>query len=142
MSDEELEFQMIELGILKSCFCKYVVEIIDVFEDASVLQIVQEYIDGVDLCTYLKVTQRTEKLVKVIMRRILAGVGYLQSIGIVHRDIKLENIMIAKDSEGLPLPKIIDFGLSTILIRGETSRERYGTLVYSSPEILLGNYHY
>jgi calcium-dependent protein kinase len=60
----------------------------------------------------------------------------------VHRDIKLENIMITQDSNGLPLPKLIDFGLSTILIRGETSRDRYGTLVYSSPEILLGSFHY
>ena len=37
MNEEELECQMIELGILKSCFSKNVVEIIDVFEDASVL---------------------------------------------------------------------------------------------------------
>ena len=50
--------------------------------------------------------------------------------------------MITKDSEGKPQPKLIDFGLSTILIRGQTSRERYGTLIYSSPEILLGNFHY
>ena len=76
------------------------------------------------------------------MKGILSGVEYLQSLGIVHRDIKLENIMIAKDSDGLPLPKLIDFGLSTILIRGQTSQERYGTLVYSSPEILLGNFHF
>ena len=55
----------------------------------------QEYIEGLDLSTYLKVTQRTEKLVKVIMKGIFNGIEYLQSIGIVHRDIKLENIMIA-----------------------------------------------
>ncbi len=42
----------------------------------------------------------------------------------------------------MPIPKIIDFGLSKILIRGEKSRDRYGTLVYTSPEILLGTYHY
>jgi serine/threonine protein kinase len=44
MNEEELEYQIKELGILKSCFSKNVVEIIDVFEDSSVLQIVQEYI--------------------------------------------------------------------------------------------------
>jgi serine/threonine protein kinase len=55
------------------------------------------------------------------MKGILKGVEYLQSIGIVHRDIKLENIMIATDSNGFPLPKLIDFGFSTILIRGQTS---------------------
>ena len=74
MGEEELEYQMIELGILKSCFSKNVVEIIDVFEDASVIRIVQEYIEGVDLCTYIRTTQRTEKSVKVIMKGIIEGV--------------------------------------------------------------------
>jgi hypothetical protein len=74
MGEEELEYQMTELGILKSCFSKNVVEIIDVFEDASVIRIVQDYIEGVDLCTYIRTTQRTEKSVKVIMKGILEGV--------------------------------------------------------------------
>ena len=52
------------------------------------------------------------------MKGILNGVAYLHSIGIVHRDIKLENIMIAKDQYGMPVPKLIDFGLSAILIKG------------------------
>ena len=109
---------MTELGILQSCFCENVVEIIDVFEEPSVIHIVQELIDGVDLCTYLKTTPRTEALVKQIMQGIVKGIEYLHSIGIVHRDIKLENIMITKDQRDRPLPKLIDFGLSTILLKG------------------------
>lgn len=77
MTEEDLEYQMIELGILKSCFSKNVVEIIDVFENSNVLHIVQEYIEGVDLCNYIKVIQRTEKLVKIIMKGILDGLYYL-----------------------------------------------------------------
>ena len=68
--------------------------------------------------TYLKTTPRTETLVKNIMHGIFNGVEYLHSIGIAHRDIKLENVMITKDRKGRPLPKIIDFGLSTILLKG------------------------
>lgn len=41
------------------------------------IQIVQEYIKGSDLSTYLKVTQRTESLVKIIMKGILNGIEYL-----------------------------------------------------------------
>jgi serine/threonine protein kinase len=52
------------------------------------------------------------------MQGIFKGVDYLHSIGIAHRDIKLENIMITKDERGRPLPKLIDFGLSTILLKG------------------------
>jgi calcium-dependent protein kinase len=37
-----------------------------------------------------------------------------------------------------PVPKLIDFGLSTVLLTGETSTELYGTLAYCSPEIFLG----
>jgi serine/threonine protein kinase len=60
----------------------------------------------------------------------------MHSIGIAHRDIKFENIMLNKDQ-----PKFIDFGLSKILVVGETSNERNGTIAYSSPEILLGYNH-
>jgi serine/threonine protein kinase len=49
--------------------------------------------------------------------------------------------MINVDSNGCPKPKLIDFGLSTILLNGQTSKDRFGTLVYSSPEILLGLEH-
>ena len=64
MDPEDLEFQMTELGILRSCFCENVVEIIDVFEEPTVIHIVCELIEGVDLCTYLKTTPRTEALVR------------------------------------------------------------------------------
>ena len=65
---------MTELGILKSCFQANVVEIIDVFEDSSLIYIVQELIDGVDLCTYMKTNKRTEGVVKGIMKGIFEGV--------------------------------------------------------------------
>ncbi len=38
-------------------------------------------------------------------------------------------------------PKFIDFGLSKVFIPGEKSLDRFGTLAYSSPEILLGTNH-
>lgn len=36
------------------------------------------------------------------------------------------------------VPKLIDFGLSTVLMQGDSSTELYGTLAYCSPEIFLG----
>jgi serine/threonine protein kinase len=46
--------------------------------------------------------------------------------------------MVEVSDKGEIIPKFIDFGLSKILYFGEGSFERYGTLAYSSPEILLG----
>jgi serine/threonine protein kinase len=43
--------------------------------------------------------------------------------------------------EGKAVPKFIDFGLSKVIIPGETSLESYGTLIYCSPEIVLGKPH-
>ncbi len=39
------------------------------------------------------------------------------------------------------VPKFIDFGLSKIILHGETSEDRFGTIAYCSPEILLGQMH-
>jgi serine/threonine protein kinase len=59
----------------------------------------------------------------------------MQAFGVVHRDLKLENIMMTDDSE-TAVPKIIDFGLARVLHPGETSAEPFGTLGYVSPEVL------
>jgi serine/threonine protein kinase len=64
---------------------------------------------------------------------------------VAHRDIKLENIMIttATNAAGgeVYYPKFIDFGLSTVLLEGQRSADRYGTLAYCSPEIISGGTH-
>lgn len=58
---------------------------------------------------------------KEIMKKLLNGLGYLHSLGAVHRDLKLENIMIgiSGDETKAITPKLIDFGLSIVLSPGE-----------------------
>ena len=82
-----------------------------------------------------------EDLLKRIMLDIFTGISYLHEIGIVHRDIKLDNIMMniptADNSIEYALPKLIDFGLATVLMPRETRTEGFGTIAYCSPEIIL-----
>ena len=63
---------------------------------------------------------------------MIIGVGNLHSKGIVHRDLKLENIMI--DSDGYI--KIIDFGLARLLENDEVAQTYCGTAEYFAPEVL------
>jgi serine/threonine protein kinase len=53
----------------------------------------------------------------------------------VHRDLKLENIMMSDNSER-SIPKVVDFGLAKIIGPNETATEPFGTLGYVAPEVL------
>jgi len=59
----------------------------------------------------------------------------MHSLGIVHRDIKLENIMMTTDTE-LSQTKLVDFGLAKMVGPEEAITELFGTLGYVAPEIL------
>ncbi|OAC98646.1 hypothetical protein MUCCIDRAFT_149405 [Mucor lusitanicus CBS 277.49] len=79
-----------------------------------------------------------EALAKTIFRQIADCVAYLDCVGICHRDIKDENIVIDQDYK----VKLIDFGSSVILPRHSATTKRklftrfYGTVSFASPEIL------
>lgn len=82
-----------------------------------------------------------------MLRQLLKGMKYMHEVlGIVHRDIKLENIMMSGETmkdflNGSAVPKFIDFGLSKALLPDERSADPFGTLIYCSPEITLGKPH-
>jgi serine/threonine protein kinase len=56
----------------------------------------------------------------------------------VHRDLKLENIMMSDESDQAK-PKIVDFGLAKIIGPKQTATEPFGTLGYVAPEVLKKN---
>jgi serine/threonine protein kinase len=117
---------------------------LDFLEDHKNFYIVLEYIDGKDLVDYLNSKEKTCSIEgnKKFMNQLASGLRYLHNLGIAHRDIKLENIMIASNNENDTDLKIIDFGLSTVVYSGETMKATLGTLIYCAPEVLKGtNYN-
>ena len=67
---------------------------------------------------------------------LLSGVGAMHAAGVVHRDLKLENVMLcAEDPRAV---KIVDFGLAVDYTAGQLFREKVGSKSYRSPEILAG----
>ena len=63
-------------------------------------------------------------MVKRIILQLILGVRYLHSFGIVHRDLKLENVMMS-DGSDTAVPKIVDFGLSKIIGPNEKANKTY-----------------
>lgn len=127
-----------EIENLKICQNTNIVQLIDLFETSTDYQIVMELMEGADMFDYMenRKFKLKESHIKQIVIQLLMGVQYFHSYGIVHRDLKLENIMMSDMSDDA-VPKIADFGLSKILGPNETARDAFGTVGYAAPEVLL-----
>ena len=92
---------------------------------------------GADLFDYIQAREFNlgEERVREIAYQLAQGIRYLHNYGIVHRDLKLENIMMTDNTEKA-IPKIVDFGLAKIIGPSEKASEPFGTLGYVAPEIL------
>ena len=141
MPRSELDLQLNEVEVLKVCSNHAnIVHLLDVYENNDMIYIVQEYISGPNLMKYFSRRPRSELSVKRVMHELFLGLQHLHKLGIGHRDIKLDNIMMTSDEDDAS-PKFIDFGLSKVFYKGETSDDRFGTLAFCSPEIILGKQH-
>lgn len=95
-----------------------------------------EYVCGGDLLSFVrKRTKLTENIAKFIFRQIIEALQYIHSQNVVHRDIKLDNILIDLSNN----IKLCDFGVSKEYKRGELMTEQCGTPAYIAPEILTNN---
>ena len=82
-----------------------------------------------------------------LLRHVLAGLGHVHQAGIVHRDVKPENVYIVSTETEPEFAKILDFGIAKMIDGGEIddglrltqAGVAFGTPVYMSPEQALGN---
>ena len=92
---------------------------------------------SMSLFAYLQMFGFPEMLgVKKIMRDLASGISYLHSKGIMHRDLKLENIMMREKCKSDVHAVIIDFGLAEYADSTKYLYSRCGTPGYVAPEVL------
>lgn len=107
-------------------------------EDAQNLYIVMEFVGGGDLSEYLKNKKfMSEDKAKEVSRQVLRGIEYVHGMGISHRDLKPDNILMVTEE---PLVvKISDFGLAKMVQSEDTFLRTFcGTMLYLAPEVYPG----
>lgn len=131
-----------EIEILRYAKHPNLVQLYDIFETQACLYIVTEYMDGGSLFEWLETRKFriTEKVAKGLVTDIARGLSFLHENGVVHRDVKLENVLLSQDGDQVTA-KLIDYGLSCFLGPGQSSNEPVGTLKYAAPEV-IARQHY
>ena len=145
-----------EIDILSSLDHPNIARFYEAFHDKNNFNIVMELCRGKLLSKFLKSNggYLDERTSRIIIMRILHAVNYCHSLGIVHCDLKPDNIIFeipkeeAEDNENndennnqnfLDL-KIVDFGLSSRIKKNQKLNNTVGTPYFIAPEILKGEY--
>ncbi|XP_069600777.1 microtubule-associated serine/threonine-protein kinase 3-like [Ranitomeya imitator] len=147
---QSVEWAYLERDIQTFADCPFVVSMLCSFPTRSHLCMVMEYVGGGDCGTLLS-TRGTFSvpLARMYFAEALLGVEYLHSYGVVHRDLKPDNLMITPAGH----IKVADFGLSKVglmipktnnfkesaedIAREYQDREFCGTPCYIAPEVIL-----
>jgi len=112
----------------------HVVNVFDQGQDAGMAYLVMEYLPGITLRELLREQKRlTVAQAVTIMDATLSGLAAAHRAGIVHRDVKPENILLAEDGR----IKIGDFGLARATTANTaTGAQLLGTIAYLAPELV------
>ena len=108
----------------------------EVHESANTLYLVLDLLEGGELLERLMLRRSySEYDCMMVLKRVLEGLAYMHSKGLIHRDLKLENIILASKEDNYDL-KIVDFGLSCLIGPVDVIHKRCGTPGFCAPEIL------
>ena len=124
-----------------------IVQVFDFGYEGDIAYIVMEFLDGEALSSRLKrIGALDPSMALRIGRQIAGSLGAIHAAGLVHRDLKPDNVFMTRDPEAQSgeRPKILDFGIAKL---GDNSPNRIvtrtgqvmGTPVYMSPEQCSGD---
>lgn len=136
LSELERENLTNETEILKNCCHPNIVTLKDVFEDRKRVVLVMELLKGGELLEAIR-SKKTfpESEAKAIVRQIIEALAYLHSNGIIHRDVKPENVLFTTNFSEVCHLKLVDFGFARVVGEGFVHTP-CGSAAYVAPEIV------
>lgn len=109
-----------EIGILKQLDHPNIVRLHEVYQSKTNIRIIMELLTGGDLAQR---RLETEESIRRVIFQLVSACRYWHSRGVVHRDLKLENVMFVNSSHDSDV-KVIDFGLGTTFFSDQLREER------------------
>jgi len=108
--------------------------------------LVMEFVDGVHLDELVPAGTKMDVARAVnLVTQVVDGVGAAHKLSIIHRDVKPDNILVAKDANGKEIVKLLDFGVAKVKEQGDLYASQktaagvmIGTPAYMSPEQVKG----
>jgi len=133
-SDLQRVFQ--EIQALRNLHHPNIIKILDVADNPDSVCFIMEFAAGGELRGYVeKHVNLSEEESRIFFKQIVRAVHYVHSKKIIHRDLKLENILLDSKNQC----KIVDFGLSDYVSSKERTVTDAGTQAYLAPEVFNGS---
>ncbi|XP_062887168.1 ribosomal protein S6 kinase-related protein-like isoform X1 [Mobula hypostoma] len=141
-----LKTEVVRQGVLEQCIDGVVIQrqvlhpfvqgLQECWQTSRLLFIMCEYHCAGDLSRLWNARKPlAESRVRVFAAELGSAIGFLHDFGVIHRDVKMENVLLTERGHIM----LTDFGLSRRLWRGERARTICGTVQYMAPEVLRGS---
>jgi len=143
-----------EISNMKACDHPHIVRLFEYYEDYENIYLIMEHAEGGELHQVLEEQKRKnlnlpERWVSVAIKQCLMAIAYVHSQGIIHKDLKSENILLLQkvdvnDPQSQPHAVIIDLGIAELFSARLGRRARCtvvaGTPTHMAPEVWRGNF--